>query len=155
MPKVGKSNKSSINPSKKVTQLTCAACGETKKVSAYYVSYNPVHQTQRIPYCKSCLKNMISDDNGNVELEKLKSTLQLIDRPFIYSLWRTSLEEPGEDKFGLFMKNLAMTQYRKLGYADSRFLPEVDNKLNYDTSNTQHVSFLVELRNHYYLSLLR
>ena len=130
MPKVGKTNKSSVTPKKNVSQITCASCAENLKISSFYVSYNPVNQHGRIPYCKSCLKNMISDINGNVELDKLKTTLQLIDRPFLYSIWKTSLEEPGEDKFGIYMKNIAMTQYRKLGYADSRFLPEIDNKLN-------------------------
>jgi len=137
MPKLGKSNQSSVNPKKKVSQITCAACGETKKVSEYYVSYNPIHQTQRIPYCKSCLKNMICDEGGNVQLDKLKETLRLIDKPFIYNIWKTSLEEPGET-FGIYMKNIAMVQYRKLGYADSKFLPEVENKLNYDTANIEH-----------------
>jgi hypothetical protein len=130
MPKIKKTNSASVKPQKKVTQITCAACGENKKVSEYYVSYNPIHQTSRIPYCKSCLRNMISDSVGNVQLEKLKETLRLIDRPFIYNLWKTSLEEPG-DSFGNFMKNLAMVQYRKLGWEDSIFLPESDYELNY------------------------
>ena len=121
MPKVGKSNQSSINPKKKLSQITCAACGDIKKVSEFYVSYNPIHQTQRIPYCKSCLKKMICDEGGNVQLDKLKETLRLIDKPFIYNLWKTSLEEPG-DSFGNLIKNLQMVQYRKLGYADSKFL---------------------------------
>jgi len=134
MPKLTKSNKSSINPVKKVSQLTCASCGDIKKVSEFYVSYNPIHQTGRIPYCKVCLKKMICDEGGNVQLDKLKETLRLIDKPFIYNLWKTSLEEPG-DSFGNLIKNLQMPQYRKLGYADSRFLPEADGKLNYDTAN--------------------
>jgi hypothetical protein len=138
MPKVGKSNQSSINPKKKLSQITCAACGETKKVSEYYVSYNPIHQTQRIPYCKSCLKNMICDENGNVQLERLKTTLQLIDRPFLYSVWKSALEDK-MDTFGCYMKNLQMIQYRKLGYADSRFLPEVEKELNYDTAKMEGI----------------
>ena len=145
MPKLTKTNKSSVNPQKKVTQITCAACGENKKVSEYYVSYNPIHQTGRISYCKVCLKKMICDESGNVQLDKLKETLKLIDKPFIYNLWKTSLEEPG-DSFGNFIKNLAMTQYRKLGYADSRFLPEVDTKLNYDTSNPESYEFKIDFQ---------
>ena len=80
---------------------------------------------------------MISDNNGDVQLEKVKETLQLIDRQFLYNIWKTSLEEPG-DVFGIYMKNIAMVQYRKLGYADSKFLPEVENKLNYDTANIEY-----------------
>lgn len=136
-PKGSKNSKSGTKTVPRFKELTCGACGEIKKVSEYYVSYNPIHQTRRIPYCKSCLKNMISDNNGNVQLEKVKETLQLIDRPFLYNIWKTSLEEPG-DVFGVYMKNIAMVQYRKLGYADSKFLPEVENKLNYDTANIEY-----------------
>ena len=125
-------NKKNVNTTvKKVNDLTCGACGELKKISEYYVSYNPVHQTGKIPYCKTCLKKMISDQNGNVILDKVKSTLQLIDKPFLYNIWRTSLEDE-KDTFGTYMKNIQMPQYRKLGWSDSKMLPEVENKLNYN-----------------------
>jgi hypothetical protein len=74
---------------------------------------------------------MIADDNGNVVLEKLKETLKLIDKPFTYNIWKSSLEEEG-DSFGIYMKNLALPQNRNLGWSDSQFLPEVENKLNYN-----------------------
>jgi len=140
MPKVGKTNKSSVNPPKKVTHITCAACGENLKVSSYYVSYNPVHQTGRIPYCKVCLSKMIADDKGNVTLDKVKETLRLIDRPFIYSIWKSALEDK-MDTFGCYIKNLQMIQYRKLSWEDSKFLPEVENELNYNTSNPESNNF--------------
>ena len=133
MPKLTKTNKSSVNPQKKVSQMTCAACGEVQKISNYYVSYNIVHQTGRLPYCKSCLKNMISDDKGNVTLEKLQSTLQLLDRPFIYDLWKISLEDKA-DTFGSYMKNLCLKQNRPLTWKDSVFKPQLNNELNYDNS---------------------
>ena len=118
-------------------EITCASCTSLKDLSKFYVSYNPIHSSGRIPYCKDCLRKMISNESGIVELEKLKETLRLIDRPFLYNLWRISLEEEG-DSFGIYMKNLAMTQYRKLGWADSKFLPEVEGKLNYEDVNNNH-----------------
>lgn len=131
MPRTKKTNTTSVKPKKNIQQITCASCGELKKSSEFYVSYNPIHQTSKIPYCKECLSKMIADDNGNVTLEKIKETLRLIDRPFIYSLWRSSLEDKF-DTWGCYIKNLQMVQYRNLGWADSKFLPEVDNELNYD-----------------------
>lgn len=116
---------------KNVEKITCAACINLYQLKDFYVSYNPIHQSGRIPYCKSCLKKMISDDNGKVELDKVKSTLQLIDRPFLYNIWRSSLEDK-MDAFGCYMKNLAMMQYRKLGWSDSKVLPELEQQLNYD-----------------------
>ena len=128
-----KGKRPSLKPKKKVEKISCAACAELKPPSNYYTSYNAIHQTGRIPYCKECLKKMIVLENGNVHIEKLKETLRLIDRPFLYSIWKSSIDEPG-DTFGVYIKNIGMLQYRNLGWADSRFLPELTNEINYDTS---------------------
>ena len=131
MPKGGKSKK--IQMPNNIT-LTCAACGgEPKKANEFYISYNLIHSTGRIPYCKSCLKDMISDDEGNVTLEKLQSTLQLIDRPFIFDLYKISLED-SNDTFGTYMKNLGLKQNRQLTWKDSVFKPQLNKELNYDNS---------------------
>jgi hypothetical protein len=130
---------------KNIEKLSCAACGEIKVLRDFYASYNPIHQTGRIPYCKVCLKKMISDDKGNVTLDKLKETLRLIDRPFLYDLWKSALQEKG-DCFGLYMKNLCLVQNRQLGWKDSVFQPQLENQINYDSTNQepnkkQHDSF--------------
>ena len=133
MPKLTKTNKSSVNPQKKLSQMTCASCGENKNISSYYLSYNIVHQTGRLPYCKDCLKKMISDEVGNVTLDKLQSTLQLIDRPFIFDLYKISLEDK-MDTFGCYMKNLCLKQNRQLTWKDSVFKPQLNFELNYDNT---------------------
>lgn len=117
----------------KVQSLSCACCGKVKKRSEFYISYNPIHTTGLLPYSKECLKKMITDDNGNVTLDRLQKTLQLIDRPFIWDLWRSTLEEKG-DSFGIYMKNLALTQNRMLTWKDSIFQPQLDNHINYDSA---------------------
>lgn len=137
--KGSKNKKSASQPQKKVKILSCGSCGEPKKLSEFYISYNPIHLTGRIPYCKLCLKKMIADNKGNVQLDKLKDALKLIDKPFIYNLWRSSLEQEG-DTFGIYMKNLALKHNRSLGWADSRFLPEVENELNYDNVDINNTS---------------
>ena len=136
-----KKNNSSLKSQKKVSQINCAACTEPKKPTDYYVSYNPVHQSGRIPYCKICLKKMIADEKGNVSLDKIKETLRLIDRPFLYNIYKSSLDD-NNDHFGVYMKNIAMTQYRKLGWSDSKFLPEIENELNYDNLTSENISQL-------------
>lgn len=135
MPKVTKSPVKI--PSNK--ELTCGACGHLKNVKEYYISYNPVHSTGRIPYCKKCLKKMICNEQGIVELEKLKETLRLIDKPFIYDLWRTSLDDKN-DAFGTYMKNLALVQNRQLYWKDSIFQPQLDIELNYEHSLNEQVN---------------
>ncbi len=134
MPKLGK--KPYIP--KKDLNLTCAACGELKKETNFYTSYNPIHQTGRIPYCKSCLKKMISDEKGNVTIDKLQSTLQLIDRPFIFDLWKISLEDK-MDSFGCYMKNLSLRQNRELTWKDSEFKPQLNSELNYNKTLDKNI----------------
>jgi len=151
MPRTKNNNNTSVKPQKKVAQITCAACGDPKKVLDYYVSYNLIHQTGRIPYCKSCLKKMIADENGNVSLEKVKETLRLIDRPFLYNIWKSSLKD-SMDTFGTYMKNIAMSQYRKLGWEDSKFLPEIVNELNYDNVNNENNTHQSHVKSNFILT---
>jgi len=117
MPIRSKSNESK----KEIKELMCAACGKHKKETDFYKSYIEIHSiTGRIPYCKDCLKNMITDANGEVQIELLKKTLKLINKPFISDLWENSYED-GRDVFGIYIKNLGMKQYRNLIWEDSDY----------------------------------
>ena len=138
-PKGSKNKQSASSPQNEILEITCLYCGKSKKIREYYVSYNPAHKIGRIPYCKKCLKKMIADDFGKVQLEKLKKTLKLIDRPFLYNIWRSSLEEKG-DTFGLYMKNMAIKQNRELTWEDSKFLPEVEGEINYENVNMEQLA---------------
>jgi hypothetical protein len=138
MPKVGK--KPYIP--KKDIELTCAACTKLKNEKEYYVSYNKIHSSGRLPYCKICLKKMIADEEGNVTLDRVQSTLQLIDRPFIYDLYKISLED-NNDTFGTYLKNLGLKQNRDLTWRDSIFKPQLNNELNYsNTMNDNNFNFI-------------
>jgi len=126
-------------PRKVLKDYSCQNCGDLKKETEYYASYNPIHKMGKILYCKDCIKDMISDTEGNVVLEKVKDTLRLLDRPFLYNIWKSSLEEGGE-VIGVYMKNTAMTQYRNLGWKDSKMLPEIEQELNYDNANSDSLN---------------
>jgi len=131
--------KKTSRPHKKVDvqELTCIMCGETKKAGEFYQSFNPIHQIGRLPYCKECLKNMCLDENGNINLENVKKMLKLIDRPFIYELFKTSMES-GKDPIGMYMKNIAMQQYRYLGWKDSIFEPSNPEQNDNNISNLKN-----------------
>ena len=126
----------------KINEMTCAACSKIKKVSNFYVSYNPLHTTGRIPYCKACLKDIVYE-NGNFSIEGVKKALKLIDRPYLYDLIKSSAAEEGET-FGLYIKNLQMQQYRHLGWKDSIFEPESDNENNTPQINNFEIAKLSE-----------
>jgi hypothetical protein len=121
-----------------VKELTCVMCGKTKKVSEFYQSFNPIHQTGKLPYCKACLKTMCLDSNGNIDITKVKEMLKLIDRPFIYDLFKSSMEDK-MDTVGAYIKNLALNNKRD-GWKDSIFEPilevNIENKnINSKTNN--------------------
>lgn len=119
-----KQNKS---PQKKVLvkELTCVMCGKTQKPSFHYQSFNPLYSTGYLPYCKACLKSMCLDTNGNINIEKVKEMLKLIDRPFIYDLFKSSMEDK-MDTIGAYIKNLALN-YKMDGWKDSIFEPQLSN----------------------------
>jgi len=134
-------------PRKILKDYSCQNCGNLKKETEYYASYNPVHKMGKILYCKDCIKDMISDESGNVVLDKVKETLRLLDRPFLYNIWKSSLEEGGE-VIGVYMKNTAMTQYRNLGWKDSKMLPEIEQDLNYDSANRELIANKQNINSH-------
>lgn len=128
-----------------VKTITCGSCGIDKSLREYYKSYNPIHTTGCIPYCKSCLRKMLLSDNGELDLNKVKSTLKLIDKPFIDNLWKTSCEDK-KDTLGAYMKNLAMKQFRELTWEDTII---VDNHTansinNINTSNFKVTEEMIE-----------
>lgn len=121
-------------PKPKPKEYTCASCGKLKKATEYYKSYSKIHETTgKIPYCKDCLKDMIMDDTGTVQLDLVKRALQIIDRPFMWDLWLSAYEQKG-DTFGFYIKNTAMQQYKHLTWKDSVFEPQEIVERNYDKS---------------------
>lgn len=102
-----------------VKEFTCAGCGEVKPSRDYYVSYNPIHKTNIVPYCKSCLQLMSVDENGNINLDKFKEMLKMVDRPFLKMYWEIALEDTTMSTFGSYWKSLQMKQNRYLTWKDS------------------------------------
>jgi len=113
-------------------KVVCAGCNKSKMAKEFYSSFNSVHHTGKIPYCKDCLKFMISNNNGVVSLDKLKSTLRVIDRPYLHEIWLSAVNGGG-NVFGIYMKNLALPQNKYLKWSDSKFEPSGMMALNYDT----------------------
>lgn len=128
-----------------VSKITCTMCGETKNSKEFYQSFNPIHSTAKLPYCKKCLKDMCIDSNGNINIEKVKQMLKLIDRPFLYDIFKSSMEDE-MDTIGAYMKNIAMQQYRDLGWSCSVFEPThqndiIDKKYNNIFQATDNIIF--------------
>lgn len=103
----------------------CTGCGEPKALSEFYASSSPFHKFfGKLSICKECFWNYIGVDNEEFDLNKLVDALRMIDKPFIMDLLEPTLQEAERDNKAIgkiYMKNIAMPQYKGLTWNDSQF----------------------------------
>ena len=107
------------------SRKACLKCEKTKALKHFYVSDSKNHKDKKYPICKLCIKASlnIEDPFSSTAIESLKNVLLDMNRPFLYSLWLSSIEESsktGKEKFGLYIKNVVQN-YRALSWKDSEF----------------------------------
>lgn len=109
----------------------CRQCGKKKGKYAYYAATNALTSSdgKYVDICKDCLKEMSCNEDGSINIDKFKSVLRLLDKPYLNSVLEQSINEAMErsptdaKKFniiGLYFKNISsLPQYSSLNYADS------------------------------------
>ena len=131
LPKVGMKRKITPKPPTSTQEeIVCTMCDTRKKLSDFYQSYDPLNKTGRYTICKQCIKSY-SCRNGFVNVDNLKEILKRMDRPFLASLYKKSLED-NMDSVGTYMKNIAMPQTRDLRWNDSEFASEEEDDFEED-----------------------
>jgi hypothetical protein len=125
--------KPQVNKKSQVIEITCLACGKLKKSTEFYTSSSVYNAgTGRVQYCKDCCIKMSCDENGVIDINKFKTTLEKIDKPFLGDVLQSAYEESkksDKDKnpLQLYFKNInSLGQYSKLTWKDSIF----ENGLN-------------------------
>lgn len=127
----------------------CSCCGENKKLTEYYLSYNPMYSVdQRVPICKACCKERSLNSDGTINYPKFKEILKNIGKPLFYdSLWSSyetvkrensylseeEVELHGEDIIARYFRNIAMRQDRALSFSESEsmnFMHQNNNRSN-------------------------
>lgn len=96
----------------------CGACNKKLNKNNAYKSYNPIHVSGLLPYCKNCIKKLSTNKDGTVNVTAFKKVLRTLDRPFIQSIFDSSLNDEKET-IGIYMKNIGMYQYRDLTWDNS------------------------------------
>lgn len=81
----------------------------------FYKSYSKWHGDGKLPYCKSCLKEELIEDDVN----SVREILRVLDRPYFPDSWEKAVESNG-DTLGFYLKNLALN-YKDHNYDDSNF----------------------------------
>ena len=120
----------------------CYMCGKTKKKDKFYVSTDPMIKSGKAPICMDCARKIALrvDKNGD-EHEPTKESVQLalryLNKPFLNSLWDSSIQESDNliagkvksNAWAAYIKNVAMVNYIGLTYFDSDMFKE---KVIYD-----------------------
>jgi hypothetical protein len=113
------SRKNKEKPDKKI----CLKCLKPKDPERdFYKSYSKWHGDGRLPYCKSCLKENLNENDIN----SVREIMRVIDRPYFHEAWEKA-KESKDDTLGKYLKDIALN-YKYYNYDQSVFID--DNKQN-------------------------
>lgn len=128
-------------------KIICCACGDPKKIEDYYSSSSYfMRHFGKVHTCKKCIWDYVEPDLRNqYDMSKVKIALRMIDKPFIQSIWDSSVEE-AETKanswtyFKVYMKNIALPQNINLNWDDSNFNIDIDDFKDEDSTSNNNSS---------------
>lgn len=122
---------------KEIKRKKCPICGQEKNITTgFYKSSSPLYSDDGcVPICISCVKNdVVNKDDGTINIPKLKTMLQRIDKPFYiddldssYKQYKKEhgflsddeIAKHGKDIVGIYFKNCMLRQNRDKSFADS------------------------------------
>ena len=95
-------------------QCKCKICGDSKAKANFYLG---------LPYCKKCMKSVITDNNGDVTEEGFSKALQMLNKPFVRDLFvkiATQDKTTVDNFLGEYLRQINVSREYKDGkYADS------------------------------------
>lgn len=112
---------------KKLTKL-CIQCKQEKPLLEFYAASNPLTSSdgKKINICKNCIKEVIYTPDGEVNMERFKEVMQLLDKPFIPSVideiikGKTKNKRVADDYVGEYMRKVGrISKYKKMSFAES------------------------------------
>lgn len=113
----------------------CNYCKETKKMTDFYISKNPLHAAdERVPICKDCVMKASLNEDGTINDLKFNKVLRDIQRPYYKDLIESAIESfkrehsyieeekvkyYGKELLSIYFRCIAMRQDRAKSYEDS------------------------------------
>lgn len=95
----------------------CIKCLKEKNVEReFYKSYSKWHGDGRLPYCKSCLKENLNENDIN----SVREIMRVIDRPYFHEMWEKA-KESKDDTLGKYLKDIALN-FKEETYDHSDFI---------------------------------
>lgn len=96
---------------------TCIKCLKEKNPERdFYKSYSKWHGDGRLPYCKSCLKESLIENDIN----SVREIMRVIDRPYFHEMWEKA-KESKDDTLGKYLKDIALN-FKEETYDYSDFI---------------------------------
>lgn len=115
----------------------CHMCGTFKAKDKFYVNTNPLMKSGVTPICKECARKISEriDKNGDLHeptRESLIQALRYLDKPFLETLYNSSIQESenliaGKVKTNFarsYFKNVQMVNYEGMTFEDSDLFKE-------------------------------
>lgn len=138
---------------KEIKKKKCPICGDNKSIAtSFYKSSSPLFSLDGcVPICITCIKNEVTNDDGTVNENKLKTMCQRLDKPFYFdeldSAFLQSKKEHGDlsddevakygkQMIGFYFKNInTLKQNKDKSFADSEKDGFVHKTVNVNTKN--------------------
>ena len=93
---------------KQPTKICCSCPPEKaeKPISQFYQSFSKLHADGRVPMCKECiLEKCYDNEKDDINIDAFKSILRQIDKPFIDSVFQSSLNQYNKTYAGKNVKH--------------------------------------------------
>jgi hypothetical protein len=113
-------------PKKEMEKKQCLKCTNEKVATRdFYLSNSPNHADNRYPLCKQCIRKSLKLEipMSQEGMDSVKNVLLEMNRPFIYTLYESTVEEAtkaGKEVFGLYLKNIILN-HKDWNWTDSEF----------------------------------
>lgn len=129
--------KKSSGTRKELPKKKCPVCKKEKSIAkGFYKSASPLYAEEGcVPMCIDCVKDSVINDDGTINIKKLKSVCRKLDKPLYfdaleaaYAQYRREhsyvpeeeIAKQGRDIIALFFKNTAsLRQYQNKNYEES------------------------------------
>lgn len=143
---------------KNIQKKICPICKKPKSISTgYYKTSSPLFtDTGCVPICISCVKDFIVNEDGTINITKLKTMLQRLDKPYYtddlnsaYDQYKREhsflsddeIARKGKDIIGLYFKNInSLRQTKDKSYAVSEADGFIHQNSNTPIKKKQNIS---------------
>jgi len=138
-------------PRKEIVKKQCLKCEKLKNIDkSFYFSNSANYADKKYPVCIDCILESLNTENpfAKETILSIQTVLLEMNRPFIYQIYESSVEESKKRNmrlFGTYMKNIGMQQYRDYTWKESEF-DSVESVSTIPTTTDREQSKVVSIK---------